>query len=284
MNILLYNEKADGGRGKENAVAILPSLQGKFPGLETKSAQELDPKIFLGSLNAEDNVVLMGGDGDLNHFVNLIEDAPLPCPFWLCPSGRGNDFLKDVEEHKDPKTSLVPLNDFLLDLPFIEVKGKTYRFLNGIGFGIDGERCVEAERKKCRGEKDLDYSKITIHLLFHGFVPRLAKVKVDGVEVSISRSYLASTMNGRYYGDGMMIAPMQKRNSHLLSLVVVHGRGKIGTLMLCPKIFKGTHVRAKKNVYCVQGKEIEVQFDRPCGLQIDGEVVEEVTSYRAYIR
>ena len=69
-----------------------------------------------------------------------------------------------------------------------------------------------------------------------------------------------------------------------MSLVGVHGRGKIGTLMLFPEIFKGTHVRAKKNVYCVQGKEIEVQFDRPCGLQIDGEVVEEVTSYRAYIR
>lgn len=284
MNILLYNEKVDGGSGKENAIAILPSLQEKFPALEAKSAQELDPKTFLKGLSEKDDVVLMGGDGALNHFVNLIEDAPLPCPFWLCPVGTSNDLLKDVEEHKDPKTGLVLLNGFLTDLPFIEAKGKTYRFLNGIGFGVDGECCVEAERKKSRGEKDIDYSKIAIHLLFHGFIPRLAKVKVDGVEVSISRSYLASTMNGRYYGGGMMIAPMQKRNSHLLSLVVIHGRGKLGTLMLFPKIFKGTHVRAKKNVYCVQGKEIEVQFDRPCGLQIDGEVIEDVTSYRAYIR
>lgn len=46
MNILLYNEKADGGSGKENAIAILPSLQEKFPALEAKSAQELDPKTF----------------------------------------------------------------------------------------------------------------------------------------------------------------------------------------------------------------------------------------------
>ena len=31
-----------------------------------------------------------------------------------------------------------------------------------------------------------------------------------------------------------------------------------------------------------KGKRIEVQFDRPCALQIDGEVIKNVTKYVAY--
>lgn len=89
------------------------------------------------------------------------------------------------------------------------MKGKTYRFINGIGYGIDGECCVEAERMKKEGKTGIDYSKITISLLFKGYVPPKATVKVDGVETSYNKVYLASAMNGRYYGGGMMIAPSQ---------------------------------------------------------------------------
>jgi diacylglycerol kinase family enzyme len=90
-------------------------------------------------------------------------------------------------------------------------------------------------------------------------------------------------MNGRYYGGGMKIAPEQKRNSGHLTLVVIHGKGKLGTFMMFPDLFKGTHVKKKKNTLVKTGKVIEVEFDTPCGLQIDGEVVKDVKSYKAYL-
>jgi len=34
-----------------------------------------------------------------------------------------------------------------------------------------------------------------------------------------------------------------------------------------------------KNISSVRGSKVEVRFDTPCALQIDGEVVENVTSY-----
>ena len=284
MNYLLFNELADGGRGKENAILAQKELNSFFPGLELTNIAKIDHLKFLGGLSKDDNVILFGGDGTLNHFVNAIGDAELPCKFYFYPSGTGNDFLNDVINCQDKNTKLVPLNDFVKGLPYIEVKGKTYRFINGIGYGIDGECCVEAEKMKANGEKDINYSKITISLLFHSYKPRNAKVKVDGKEVSISKSYLASAMNGRYYGGGMKIAPNQVRGSGKLSLVVVHGKGKLGTFMMFPGLFKGNHIKRKRNVYVATGKVIEVSFDSPCGLQIDGEVVEGVTSYKAYLK
>ena len=42
---------------------------------------------------------------------------------------------------------------------------------------------------------------------------------------------------------------------------------------------KGNHEKLSKNIDSVRGSKVEVKFDIPCALQIDGEVVENVTSY-----
>jgi diacylglycerol kinase family enzyme len=284
MNYLLFNRYADGGRGEEDSKPVVEFLKTKFGDIKPVSAVDIDPIDFLNNVSQDDKIILLGGDGTLNNFVNRIGDNPLDVPVYLYPSGTGNDFLNDVKYAQDPDTKLIKLNEFVKDLPYVEVKGRTYRFVNGIGYGIDGECCVVAEEKKAAGDNQIDYSKITIDLLLHSYVPRLATVKVDGEEVKLKKSYLASSMNGKYYGGGMMIAPNQERGSGLLSAVIIHGKGKLGTLLMFPSLFKGKHIKKKKNVFVKQGKVIEVSFDKPCGLQIDGEVIKDVISYKAWIK
>ncbi|MDY5440671.1 MAG: diacylglycerol kinase family protein [Candidatus Enteromonas sp.] len=283
MDYLFYNELSDGGRGKEDAEGILEGLRQYFPSLQIQSVTSVNPKEFIASAKKDDNIIIAGGDGTLNHLVNLIDTTSIPCRLYLYPFGTGNDFLNDIKEKQDPVTKLVPLNDYVVNLPYVEVKGKTYRFLNGIGFGIDGECCVVAEKMKAEGKTNISYSGVTIKLLFTSFRPRKATVKVDGKEVAYGKVYLASAMNGRYYGGGMNIAPSQVRGSNSLTSVVINGTSRLGTLFAFPGITKGNHV-GKKYAHVVSGKEIEVTFDTPCGLQIDGEVVEGVTSYRAYVK
>ena len=79
----------------------------------------------------------------------------------------------------------------------------------------------------------------------------------------------------------MIPTPDQKRESGELSLMIFHGSGKIKTLMIFPSIFKGEHVKNTKYVTVVKGRDIEVEFDRPTALQIDGETVLGVTGYKA---
>ncbi len=283
-NYLLFNPYADGGKGKENADELRPQIEARFPECEIRSMVEMDAKEFFKELKEDDNVVMLGGDGTLNHFINRIEGSELPCPFYLYPSGTGNDFLNDVKETDKENEPYILLNPYLKNLPIVEIEGEKHYFLNGIGYGIDGQCCVVAEQKKKEGKK-VDYSKITIGLLFHGFTPRNATIKVDdGEQIHLQKVWICSTMHGRFYGGGMNVAPEQKRNGGLLSLATIFGKGKLGTLMLFPTLFKGTHVsKYPKNVKIISGKKFEVSYDIPCALQIDGEVVENVKKFTAYI-
>ena len=90
-------------------------------------------------------------------------------------------------------------------------------------------------------------------------------------------------MNGRYYGGGMNMAPTQDRlnEERKLSLVVMHGSGKLKTLMVFPSIFKGQHISHTEMIAIHEGHDITVKFDKPTALQIDGETVLGVTEYRA---
>ncbi len=282
MNYLLFNSKSNANEGEKEAKSAANKLAekyGDFKFLDLISLQKAD---FFSALKPEDMVVVAGGDGTLNHLVNDIKDAPIPEKLYLLPVGTGNDFLNDVKEAALNEDGLVPLTSYLRKLPVVETMGIKRRFLNGIGFGIDGECCVKADEMVKAGEKDINYGSITVKLLMKGYVAPSAKVKIDGEEFSFKKVYIAAGMNGRFYGGGMEVAPMQKRGDGELSFVCVHGAGKLRTLLLFPSLFKGTHIKNKKLVFAKRGKTIEVEFSRPTGLQIDGEVVKDATSYKVY--
>lgn len=81
-----------------------------------------------------------------------------------------------------------------------------------------------------------------------------------------------------------MVAPHQDRLSHLLTFCgFTCARGKIGTLLAFPSVFKGKHLKYKDIITIVKGKTITVEFDVPMALQIDGEVVKDVTNYTATV-
>ena len=79
----------------------------------------------------------------------------------------------------------------------------------------------------------------------------------------------------------MNAAPAQDRLSgdKTVSLVVMHGRSRIGTLIIFPSIFKGEHIKHEKKVSVITGHNITVKFNEPSPLQIDGETVLNVSEY-----
>lgn len=275
MLYALYNPLALNGKAEENVDEAVKN----FPNEEvTKhSLINLDVKSIVKDASAEDKIVLIGGDGTLNHFANDIGDDEIKCPIYLYKSGTGNDFVKDVEDKV--KNKMVQINEYITNLPTITVKGKDYRFVNGIGYGIDGMCCEVADKMRAEGKTDINYAGISIKLLIHGYKCPDAKVTVDGKVYEFKKVWLASGMKGRYYGGGMMIAPSQDRTSGLLTASVLHNSGKLKTLMVFPQIFKGKHVKHKKISTCLTGKEITVEFTHPMALQIDGETILDVCSY-----
>lgn len=236
----------------------------------------------ISSLEEDDYIILCGGDGTLNRFINETDGVGISNDILYFASGSGNDFAHDLGHGKGDKP--YSIKEYLCDLPSVEVNGKSYKFLNGVGFGIDGYCCEEGDRLRAEkpGEK-VDYTAIAIKgLLFH-YKPKKARVTVDGVEHSYKKVWIAPTMNGRFYGGGMMPTPEQKRlgGEKKISVMLFHGSGALHTLIMFPSLFKGEHIKYKKHVEVLCGKEITVEFDTPASLQIDGETILGVKSYTA---
>lgn len=266
MKYYLYNKLANNG--------IPPKFEKDANIIQ---AVGLDYQKFFDGLNKEDEVVLVGGDGTLNYFVNAIDTDKLTNNIYYLPAGTGNDFANDLNV-REQKEFLI--NDYIKNLPTVYVNGLVKKFINGIGYGIDGYVCEEADRiKERKPHKKINYTLIAIKGLLFTFKPVTATVCVDGEEFTYKNVWLAPSMKGRFYGGGMMIAPGQDRNQDDLTIVNYLGKSKLKTMLIFPSIFKGGHVSHTDVVKIHKGKEITVKFDRPCALQIDGGTVTNVLTY-----
>ena len=240
--------------------------------------QIADYSAFFAKLSEKDKIILAGGDGTLNRFVNDTDGLSIPNEIYYYATGSGNDFLHDLGKEKGSAPILI--TPYLQNLPTVTVQGKDYRFINGVGYGIDGYCCEVGDRLRGTTDKPINYAAIAIKgLLFH-YLTTNAVVTVDGVRHSYHKVWLAPTMNGRFYGGGMMTAPQQERlGNGSVSTVLMFGSGKLKTLMVFPSIFKGEHVKHTEMVAIHTGRNITVEFDRPTALQIDGETILGVTGY-----
>ena len=234
---------------------------------------------FFKELPDDSKLVICGGDGTLNRFVNEAGAFIGEREIYYFPAGTGNDFARDVELEftKGP----AEISKYLKSLPTVTVKGKSCKFINGVGYGIDGYCCQVGDEMKAKSDKPVNYTSIAIKgLLFH-FKSKVAEITVDGKAYSFKNVWIAPTMIGRFYGGGMNAAPAQDRLSgdKTVSLVVMHGRSRIGTLIIFPSIFKGEHIKHEKKVSVITGHNITVKFNEPSPLQIDGETVLDVSEY-----
>ena len=276
---ILYNPLAGHGDRLEKVSALSAKLQADTV---THDITQLESYTSLASvLTADDAIILCGGDGTINRFVNDTNGVNFPCDILYYPMGTGNDFLHDLE--KTPDDAPISLTSYIKNLPTVEVNGRTYRFLNNVGFGIDGYCTQVGEEMKKTSEKPVNYTAIAIKgLLFH-YRPTNAVITVDGKTFEYKKVWIAPTMKGRFYGGGMMATPAQDRNHPTgeLSVMMFGGKGRLSTLMAFPSIFKGEHIKHKDMVVIHTGHDIHVKFDAPTPLQIDGETILGVTEYRA---
>ena len=234
-------------------------------------------KEFVSSLKEDDEIVLVGGDGTVNYFVNAIDGILLKNNVYLRTNGHANDFINDIEKYDDE----VLLNPYINNLPKVEVKELDKYFINGIGFGLDGYCCLMEDKLK-KENKKVDYKKIGKRGILKT-KPFNTTIIVDGKTYVHSNVWFASCMKGRYNGSGMMLSPLQDRTTGDVSLIVFTQKSKLKALKLFSKIFKKNHLENTESFIVYTGKTIEVTSNIPLTLHIDGEKVTDVTTYKVKI-
>ncbi len=276
---VLYNSKANNGKVYDSAKYLSAFLNGEVSYINV--LQITSYKRFFNGIENDATIILCGGDGTLNQFVNRLNGVIFDNDIYYYPCGTGNDFYKEASNGKE---SLVKINDLIKNLPIVTVENNSYSFLNGVGYGIDGY-CCEVGDKLHEKNKKVNYTKIAIIGLLFKYKPTDAKITVDGNTYEFKKVWLAPTMYGKYYGGGMIPTPGQSRfnEDKKVSLLVFHGCSKLKALMIFPKIFKGEHVKNTKYVEIFSGNNIKVEFTRNTPIQIDGETIKNITSYNVTI-
>ena len=104
--------------------------------------------------------LISGGDGTLNRFINDTAGLDIRHDIYYFPAGSGNDFWKDL--NRKPGDAPVCINEYLKDLPKVEIQGKSYAFLNGIGYGIDGYCCEKGDEHRQKRRRRVNYTAIAL--------------------------------------------------------------------------------------------------------------------------
>lgn len=276
--IVLYNPTSGGGKG----LAIAKKTQKFMPDCSF-SYQDitkiLDFDDFLNQNQQKAGVILTGGDGTLNHFINSIDCENLKTNIYFFASGSGNDFARDIKLKKLSKPLLI--NQYLKDLPTANIKGKEYKFVNSVGAGMDGYCCCEVERLRKLNKKRANYIYVAIKALLYAYRPGNIEVTVDGVTHTFKNAWLAPTMNGRYFGGGFMAAPNQDRlnKEHTISVVAMASKNIFYIIAAFLLLLMGKATIMKKVIKVITGHEVSIKLDREAPLEVDGETILGVKEY-----
>lgn len=257
---LFYNPLAGQGQILEDLDALEFVLD-----TETVLCDMTQPHTYaqtLFSMEPEDILVLGGGDGTLNRFVNILEDVPRPNEIYYYPAGEQNAFALDYGRRNG--CNPFPVTDALAHLPRVRIGGREGYFLTGVVFsaskfhGFSRKRQVYTEENRPVG----------------------VKVSVDRALQHYASVRFLSVMQGRYCQGGLIPDPTRRRTDETLSLVVIHGCGRVKTNHLLRQLRKG-RLPKSRHLTLLRGRDVRLAFDAPVSLSTDGERRNGVTEVAA---
>ena len=262
---VIYNPLSNNKRGMELAQTVKDVItDDEFEFLNILNIKDL--KSFINETGDDDRVIIAGGDGTLNYFLNYYDEFKKNVYFYPC--GNGNDFARDIGKLNE----LILLNEHINKIPYCIVNGEKRKYINGVGIGIDGFVCAKVNEKRFEKE-DASYIKIALKAIFGDYKKTNATVWIDDKKCEFNNLWFLAAMKGRYCGGGFMMTPNQDRMSNKgeISLLAVHNASLPKILLAFMLVFKGKHTIFKKSVSILKGNNIKIEFDAPSYMQLDGE-------------
>jgi YegS/Rv2252/BmrU family lipid kinase len=265
--------RAHGARMREQA---LPELRRLVPGLKVVESSAPGHATELARQHAGAGlVVAVGGDGTVREVAaGLVGNS---AELAVVPAGSGNDFNKTVGIPRDVlEACQVAANGAArpVDLARLTASGegepRSWVYANAAGFGFDALVIAEARKStRLRG----------MPLYLSAVFRAVRNYDCPPVEITVNdRTWrqnvlLLAAANGHCYGGGMRIAPEAKPNDGLLEICVIEAVGRLKVMRYLPKLVKGTHVSLDE-VTMLRAPSLELAFDDPVLLQLDGDLVD----------
>lgn len=144
-----YNPLAGNGSCKEDVNLLELLYDDEIIYCDMTQSETYETQLF--ALRPEDLLILCGGDGTVNRFLNLVQDTPIACDILLFPLGTRNNFARFLGHRFGDAPFSV--KDRLMDSPSISVGNRTLRFVWSVEFEPGYRRFG---RQKCAATVDAD--------------------------------------------------------------------------------------------------------------------------------
>lgn len=258
---VVCNPLAGSGRAIQMAVEIINELSKK------EIAHVLFKDKWPGNFEGFTDVIIVGGDGTLNFFINRYPEIKLPLVIFN--GGTGNDvhfvLYGDKSFSEKLQTALSASAK-----PVDAGKCNNRYFINGVGIGFEGAVAKGLIGKNKKPGK----ASFMVAILKKIFFYSSKKYKINADEYNGEGDHLmVSVMNGHRAGGGFHVAPNSAIDDGLLDVVIVDKLSPLLRLRWLPVIEKGKHLHLPFINY-FRTKKIVFTSTVPIQSHLDGEYYE----------
>ncbi len=227
-------------------------------GVATELAREF-------SKEPNSTVVAVGGDGTVNEVLNGLNTENVK--FGIIPSGTGNDFISCAKIPTDTEKALeLILNGEAKPTDFMVCDG--VRGLNVIGTGIDVDILNRCRKSKILRGKLQYIASLIISLIKFKFYKFFIEKDEEKLE---KEGLIVAVGNGTQFGGGIRICPKAVIDDGELDFVVAGKLKKRKIPGAFIKLMKGKVLELDFTSF-ERRKRVEIDFDKPVTIQIDGEL------------
>ncbi|MDC3283040.1 diacylglycerol kinase family protein [Planctomycetota bacterium] len=223
-----------------------------------------------------DVVVAVGGDGTVHYVVNHLMRDNRHAALGILPLGSGCDFARNFETD-DALAVLARGETKAIDVGEIESAGNKMWFANVADAGMG------AEVTQQMANHSRNYLFSTLRALI-GYKNVDVRLSADSEEVYVGPLKCLVMANGKYFGDGMGIAPDAVLDDGLLQYVII---GNISRLMAAIKLqqtYKCTRIK-HRHVRYGSARELCLEASSALAFEADGELMAKMPAGEvAYVR
>jgi YegS/Rv2252/BmrU family lipid kinase len=278
--LVIVNPHAGGGRALAIWDEIGPQVRqqlGDVSSAITPSLEALAVALTDAHTEGVQRIISIGGDGTNHHVVNAIMHHNQRHPgssftYATIPAGTGRDWSRGVGTPLAPQQAVTWIANTRLrpvDVGWALLDGTDRYFLNTSSTGITHDVVARVERS-AKGGKTTFIKAILSSLIHYRPVP--LRIWVDGRLWWDAPTYLAAFANGRYFGQGLMIAPNAEVDDGLFDIFAAGDMHLPSVMRLVGQLYQGTHIHNRRVAHC-RGEHVRVESPQGAmvGLDLDGE-------------
>ena len=229
-------------------------------------------------------LLAVGGDGTINEVANgiLFSDNPENTVLGVVNAGTANAFKMSLGLSEEKTDSVMPWKThqpMKIDVGIINCQSQGKRvehyFVNEVSVGLPAEVVQKWDYIPDSYSKKLNLFMRTITGILTLINSKNKRLNIEIVNNKETGKFCTVVVaNGKYFADGMIIAPNATLDDGLLDSIIIGDISRYDLIKIRPKLYDGTHIMHEKFSE-TKVSEISIESDEKLIVEADGDIIGE---------